>query len=469
MGGGGGGGGGNATSWRENGHAAKKMRDEAARARRHGTTDNGRNGHASRASHATTAEAAATAQAIAKAAGHAAAEAAEAAEAAAGSTTEMTAFVESCTKTASGSAAAVARRSRGKPRARQLLKAVAGKKNILITTHQYADPDALASCVALQALLAQHLGGGTRVSVSLKGEMGGGLNEAFLKFTTLQPVPWDDAALTNYDAIVLVDTQPGFSNNPLPANFTATAVIDHHRGHGRHPTCPFCDIRPEVGATSSLIFSYFMELEQKISPDLGATLLFAIESDLAGAAGQPGELDNIALSSLTLIADPRKLYKMRYVDLPQNFFVSYAQGLANAVFYDSALMSHLDTVPSPERPAVIADFLLRFDQAQWALVTGVLNGMLLLSLRTYNNKVSAADMMKRLVRKLGEGGGHRTKAGGMIKLSTGTPTEVERVRTILRRRYLRALRISNTRGQRLIPKSDGATAAGAVSLKSVIG
>src|SRR5205823_7482537 len=113
----------------------------------------------------------------------------------------------------------------------------------------------------------------------------------------------------------------------------------------------------DVGATSSIIFSYFMELDQKISPDLGATLLFAIESDLAGAAGQPGELDNIAISNLTLIADPRKLYKMRYVDLPQDFFVSYAQGLANAVYFDSALISHLDSIPTPERPAVIADFL----------------------------------------------------------------------------------------------------------------
>ena len=42
------------------------------------------------------------------------------------------------------------------------------------------------------------------------------------------------------------------------------------------------------GATSSIIFSYFMELEAPIKPDLGATLLFGIESDLAGAAGTTG-------------------------------------------------------------------------------------------------------------------------------------------------------------------------------------
>jgi len=42
------------------------------------------------------------------------------------------------------------------------------------------------------------------------------------------------------------------------------------------------------------------------------------------------------------------------------------------VLYDTAMMSHLETVPSPERPAVIADFLLRHEQAKWSLVTGVI-------------------------------------------------------------------------------------------------
>ena len=378
----------------------------------------------------------------------------------------MTAFVESCIRTASGSAAAVARRSRGRPKAKQLLRALADKKRILITTHEHADPDALASCLALCKLLSQRLGG-AEVKVSIKGEMGGGLNEVFVKYTDLQPIPWDESALPSYDAILLVDTQPTFANQPLPANVTPLAVIDHHRSRTRRPHCEFCDIRPDVGATSSIIFSYFMELEQKISPELSATLLFAIESDLAGAAGQPGELDNIALSTLTLTADARKLYKMRYVDLPQSFFVASAQALSNAVYYDNTLISHVETAMSPERPAVLADFLLRFDQVQSALVSGVMGGNLLLSLRTYSGKLSAADLMKRLLRNLGEGGGHRTKAGGAIKLATGTPTEIERVRTILRRRLLRALQIKSSRGQRLIPRGDGMPATPPAPAKAV--
>jgi len=364
----------------------------------------------------------------------------------------MTAFVDSCVETVAGSANQVARRARGRPRARQLLDALAGKKNILLTTHLHPDPDALGSALALRSLLEQKLDGKPQITISVKGHIGGGVNDAFVRNSNIKFIPWDDAALPGYDAIVMLDTQPQFAFSPLPNGAKPTAVIDHHRtGRGRRIDCPFCDVRTDAGSTSSIDFSYFMELEVPIRPALGATLLYAIESDLAGAAGQPGELDNVALSSLTLIADPRKLYQMRYVDLPQTYFLAYSQAMAHAVYAENALLSHLDSIDSLEQPAVMADFLLRFDQVQWALVTAQVPGKLVLSLRT-SAKASAADIMRRLLRNLGEGGGHRTKAGGFVKLETGSPAEVEKIRKQLWRRYLRAVGVKPTRGQKLIPK-----------------
>src|SRR5262249_14156418 len=159
---------------------------------------------------------------------------------------------------------------------------------------------------ALQALLRYKLPEAA-ISVSIKGTVGGGMNSIFAQQTDLVIVPWSTHFLSDYDAIILVDTQPHFADSPLPAEFAPIAVIDHHRSMHRHPKWRFSDVRSDVGATGSIIFSYFMELEAPISRDLGATLLYAIESDLAGAAGKPGELDNIALSSLTLLADTRKL------------------------------------------------------------------------------------------------------------------------------------------------------------------
>jgi nanoRNase/pAp phosphatase (c-di-AMP/oligoRNAs hydrolase) len=360
------------------------------------------------------------------------------------------AFIETCVQTAAGSAAAAQRHARGRPRARRLLKLLADKKNILVTTHMHPDPDALASSLALTTLLRARLKD-AQVNMSIKGQIGGGLNDAFTRHTQLTVVPWEDRALRNYDAILLLDVQPSFAYSPLPPDVSPLGVIDHHRSPGRAPNCPFCDIRPDVGATSSIIFSYFMELEQQIPAELAAALLYAIESDLAGAAGMPGHLDNLALSNLTLVADTRKLYLMRYVDLPQNYFISYASALNNAVYYDNAMISHLNEIDSLEKPAVMADFLLRFEKVTWSLVTGIHNGRLLCSLRTNTPKISAGQVMRRLVRDIGEGGGHQTKAGGYVRLENGTPREIDRIRKTLRRRLLRTLKIKMSRGQRLIP------------------
>jgi nanoRNase/pAp phosphatase (c-di-AMP/oligoRNAs hydrolase) len=367
-------------------------------------------------------------------------------------TQNPTAFVEACVETAIGSAVAAERQSRNRPRFGKLLKLLQDKKKILVTSHIFPDPDALASAWGLKTLLEARLPYAD-VDMSIKGEIGGGVNEAFVRNSDLHLVPWSDDGLKKYDAIILTDVQPMFSYSPQPHDLLPLAVIDHHRNRKR-PHLPFADIRTDVGATSSIVFSYFMEVEQPISPELAATLLYGVESDLAGAAGQPGELDNIALSSLTLLANPRKLYQMRYVDLPQAYYLCYYSGLANAFYYDDAIISHLETIDSPEKPAVIADFLLRFEPIHWALVTAAYENRLVLSLRTSSTKLSAADMIRRLLRGAGEGGGHRTKAGGFIPLETNSPTEIERKRTVLRRRYLKALGIRQTVGKRLIPKSE---------------
>ena len=163
-----------------------------------------------------------------------------------------------------------------------------------------------------------------------------------------------------------------------------------------------------------------------IPSDLSATLLYAIESDLAGAAGMPTELDNMALSSLTLSADMHRLYQMRYVDLPQNYYFSYAAGLSSAIYYDKAMIAHIDEIDSLEKPAVIADFLMRFEKVTWCLVSGVHGNRMILSLRTSDKEHSAGEIMRRLVRKIGEGGGHRTKAGGFVALENGSAAEIQR-------------------------------------------
>lgn len=367
--------------------------------------------------------------------------------------TEMTAFVESCVETVADSAARVVRTSRDRPRAGKLVKLLTNKKNILVTTHMHPDPDALGSSLAMVRLLQMTLPE-ARVVMSIKGPIGGGINAPFLELTNMPLVDWDDTALPNYDAIILLDTQPSFAYSPLPDNLPPTALIDHHRGRGRRPKLPFVDVRTDAGAAASIVFSYFMELDLQISPELAATLLYAIESDLAGAAGTPGSLDNIAVSSLTLIADQRRLYRMRFPPLQRSYFSAFAQALQSARLYDRTIVAHIGKIDTLEKPAVIADFLLRYDKANWALVTAEHDGKLILSLRTNDNRMSAGEIMKRVLRDIGEGGGHRRKAGGFARPAADSADDIPRLRKLVLRRMARLLHFKTAGSTELVALCD---------------
>jgi nanoRNase/pAp phosphatase (c-di-AMP/oligoRNAs hydrolase) len=269
---------------------------------------------------------------------------------------------------------------------------------------------------------------------------------AFAKTVGLAYEPWDDAALPQYDAIVMLDTQPAFGTSPLPVGTTPTVVIDHHRGRGRRARVPFADVQTDVGATASIVFSYFMELHHTIDPTLAAALLYGIECDIAGAAGHQSPLDAVAISGLVLNADVRKLWQMRYVALPENYFVAFARAVQAATRFGNVVVTHAGGVRQIEEAALLADGLLRLDGVDCVLVTAVHEGRLILSLRTQSSRLSAGEVMRRLVNKLGEGGGHRAKAGGQIPLGQPGGPCVDRVQKVIARRLLRCLHVANVRG-----------------------
>ena len=360
----------------------------------------------------------------------------------------MTSFVDSCLTSLADSTVKVERRQHVRRRVGYLLRALAGKTNILITSHLHPDPDAIASCQAMHTLLGE-LMKDAKTTVRFKGQVGGGINSAFTRIADVRTEPWDDAAIASYDAIILLDTQPAFSNSPLPPDVAPTVVIDHHRARGRRKRYPHLDIRPDVGATASILFSYFMERNITIPAPLAATLLYAIESDLSGAAGQQGGLDTIAISSLTLLADTKRLYQMRYVDLPRAYYGAFARTVENATTYGPVAVSHLSHVESAEVAGVMADFLLRCEGITWSMVTATHEGRFVFSVRTQNSGKSAGEVAFRISKDIGEGGGHFTKAGGAIELPIATVADEDRVHTRLRKRLLRCIGTPAARGVKL--------------------
>ena len=322
----------------------------------------------------------------------------------------------------------------------KLLRLLRGKSKILITTHVHPDPDAIGAVQSVLALLGA-LMPGAGVSIRLKGRVGGGINDCFTKSSQLVYEPWDDAALPQYDATVLVDTQPGFANCPLPSGFVPTAIVDHHRGRGRRAKAPFADIQTDVGASVSILFGYLQAARVPISPGLAATMLYAIESDLSGIAGHQAGQDTLAISALTLLADAKRLCRMRYVDLPPTYYAAFGESINHAVCYDDLIVSHIDHAPYAEMPGVMADFLLRCRGVHWTMVTAVHEGRFVFSLRTKTTEKSAGELARQISDGLGDGGGHLTKAGGAIVLPGPSAGDFDALHARLTRRLLRCMKI----------------------------
>ena len=102
----------------------------------------------------------------------------------------------------------------------------------------------------------------------------------------------------------------------------------------------------------------------------------------------------------------------------------------------------------------MVDFLIRFEEIDWALCAGVYQDKLILSARAAVANAHAGEVLKQVVGELGRAGGHDRRAGGAIPLTSTTASAVEQVKSELRRRLLEALHIDECRGQRLVSRRE---------------
>ena len=108
-----------------------------------------------------------------------------------------------------------------------LLKAVDGADSLAILTHNNPDPDAIASAIALQFLLAEKAG--LACQIFYQGIVGRAENRALVRYLDY-PLKYlvEKSDLFLEAGVALLDTQPGTGNNALPDGLTPLIIIDHH-------------------------------------------------------------------------------------------------------------------------------------------------------------------------------------------------------------------------------------------------
>ena len=316
------------------------------------------------------------------------------------------------------------------------LHSVAGAGPVLILTHDYPDPDGLASGKALATLFREAWGIPSRLVYS--GWVVRAENQTVLKRLTPE---WEQSDrlpdLQGYSAIAQVDTQPGAGNNPIDTAHIRHIVIDHHFPvREMIDRVSYSDIRTEIGSTVTMLFQYLQAVGIQPDPLLATAMFYGLKTDTRSLSRGASPADEVAFLELLHHLDQGELSRVELASLSREYYQSLSRGLQAARLFGRVIVARLGLMAQPDFAAEMADMLIRFQGAHAALCLGQHGDTLHISLRTEPMSQHAGKIIQQIVIQPGKAGGHGTMAGGQIPLQG---QDLEPLLADIERRFLTAM------------------------------
>jgi nanoRNase/pAp phosphatase (c-di-AMP/oligoRNAs hydrolase) len=330
----------------------------------------------------------------------------------------------------------------------KLLGVLSGKKSILIVAHDNPDPDTLASSFALRDLITRKLQ--AQVTIGFTGIVGRAENRAMIQHLGIPLRRLDELDLSQFDATMLVDSQPHTGLIGLPADVKLDVIIDHHPLHPESRKAGYHDIQSSIGATSTIITQYYIAHGMEMDARIATALLYGIKSDTRDLGRETSKYDIEAFLSLYPRANLRLLTKIENAEVPAEYFRVYERAIDNATTFDGVVTSFIGEINNPDMVAEMTDLLIRLEGTHCALVGGYYRGQIFLSLRTRDSEVNAGKLIQRVVGKLGTSGGHGSMSAGRIGTESMSDKDKSTVEKMIIRRLKRAMKIKRVRGKKLV-------------------
>ncbi len=294
----------------------------------------------------------------------------------------------------------------------RLIEWLRGKSPILIVTHDHPDPDALAAAYALRHLILVKTN--QEAIIAFEGIIGRSENRAMVRELEIETVPLGTIDPHEFAVVCLVDAQPATGNVSLSPGCRVDVVIDHHPLRDLTRASRWFDVRPEYGASATILYEYLLAQEVRIATKLATILFYAIISETQNLGREWSPADRDAYRSLLLLSNNRILYRITHPTLPLGYFAKFNAAMKSARIFGDVLVFNLDEVDQPEIIAEMADILLRAEEVKLVLGMGVFDGEGILSLRTRDPAVNAGSLIQAVTTGFGTAGGHGQVAGGQL-------------------------------------------------------
>jgi nanoRNase/pAp phosphatase (c-di-AMP/oligoRNAs hydrolase) len=274
-----------------------------------------------------------------------------------------------------------------------------------------ADPDSLASSWALKRLLWRRL---ANITIAHIRPITRPQNERMVRLLGIPVLPVEQVDAGHYNRKAIVDSQPAHHENFAGQNYDL--IIDHH------PLLPdtvatVLDIRPQYGATASILTEYIRAARIKPSLKLATALYYAIKTDTNNFERPAVGADVRAFHYLFPFTRSPLVRRLEFAELNFKMLDYFQAGLRRLHRRGNRLYSFLGGVPTPDIMVVMADFLTRVEDIGWTIVGGIYEDKLIVIFRNDGLGKNAGRLASHAFGKLGSAGGHAASARAEVPLA----------------------------------------------------
>lgn len=275
-----------------------------------------------------------------------------------------------------------------------------------------ADPDALASAMALRRIMLRRV---AAVGCARVNEVSRPDNLTMIKSLRIPVQRLTPNLGAQFDRFALVDSQP--HHHPGFQEYAFSLVFDHHPLTPEAPVqAEFVDIQPSYGATSSLFTEYLYSLKIRPGKLLATALLYGIKTDTRSFERQFTDADMRAFRYLNKYANHSLLRKIYRSEFRLEWLKYFSLAFRKLRVIRDCLHVFMGSLESPDILVILADFFLRVYGISWTTTGGVCGDNLVLIFRGDGLRKDMGKIASNLFGDIGSAGGHATMARAEIPL-----------------------------------------------------
>lgn len=281
---------------------------------------------------------------------------------------------------------------------------------VFLQTHNFPDPDAIASAFGLQKFLEYY---GIASTICYVGNIDRYNTRKMMDTFGIEIYSYDDIDdMLETDYIVNVDCQkPNANTADLPA--TEIACVDHHPVFVHTDEYKYSDITI-TGACASIVAKYYFATGTPINIDAATALAYGIKMDTDNLIRGATSLDMDMMSYLFEHADWDKLNEMYNSTIEFHDLRAYGAAIENIEVFDFVGFTYIPFECQNSLVAIISDFILSLDVVDVAVVYSVNSDGIKFSVRSERHDVDAGRLIFEALKDIGSGGGHAAMAGGFV-------------------------------------------------------